>query len=227
MSCPGELAAEEEERQIRPDDRHGQDRAVHETQPGAGQQIVRQRVAEEPLEQAEEQQRPAEQPVDLTGLAERAGEEVPHHVHEHPGDEDQRGPVVHLPDQQSAPYVEADVQRRGVRLRHAHAVQRDVTAVVRHLVHRGVEEQRQVDAGEDQYDEAAQADLPEQERPVVREHLAQILPAEAVGAETAVEPVGHTRTRGRLIGCGPARGRLSYVVIRRRPCVRASACRGW
>ena len=126
-----ELAAEEEERQVRADDRHRQDRALHEADAGAGEQVVGERVAGEAGEHAEDQQQEAEQPVDLARLAERAGEEDAHHVHEHAGEEDQRRPVVDLPDQQTAAHVEADVQRRVERLGHPQALQRHVTAVVR------------------------------------------------------------------------------------------------
>ena len=64
----------------------------------------------------------ADEPVQLTGLAERAGEEDPEHVHDHGRDEEQGGPVVDLADDQSAAHVEGDVQRRGVGLRHRDAL---------------------------------------------------------------------------------------------------------
>ena len=42
---PRELPAEQEERQIRPDDRHGQDGSLREAEARAGQQVVGERVA--------------------------------------------------------------------------------------------------------------------------------------------------------------------------------------
>ena len=77
--------------------------------PGAGQQVVGQRVAGEALDDAEHDQAEADQPVELARLAERAGEEHPEHVDRHRGDEQQRRPVVDLPDDQAAADVEGDV----------------------------------------------------------------------------------------------------------------------
>ena len=59
-------------------------------------------------------------------------------------------------------------------LRHLDAAQRLVDAVVGDVGHGRVEEQRQVDAGEQQHDEAVQRDLTQQERPVGGEHLVEL-----------------------------------------------------
>ncbi len=118
----GELPpAEQEHRDVRTDDGHRQDRALGEADTRTGEQVVRQRVTGEAGEHAEDEQQEAEQPVDLARLAVRTGEEHPEHVHEHAGQEDDRRPVVDLPDQQTTADVEADVQRRGVRLGHPDA----------------------------------------------------------------------------------------------------------
>ncbi len=194
----GELAAEQEHRDVGTDDRHRQDRALGEPDTGARQQVVRERVAGETGEHAEDEEQEAEQPVDLTRLAEGAREEDAHHVHEHAGEEDQRGPVVDLPDEQTTADLEADVERRGVRLGHQHALHRRVDAVVLHLVHRRVEEQRQVHTREDDDDEAVEADLAEHEGPVVREDLAQVGLGEGVDPQPAVCPVRHPLARGSL-----------------------------
>ncbi len=196
-----ELPAEQEHRDVRADDRHGQDRALREADTGAGEQVVRERVAGETGEHAQDEQQEAEQPVDLARLAERAGEEDAHHVHEHAGEEDDRRPVVDLPDEQTAADVEADVQRGGERLRHQLPLERDVTAVVLHLVHRRVEEQRQVHTRQDDDDEAVEADLTQHEGPVVREDLAHVGLGQGVDPEAAVGPVGHPLTRGGLAAC--------------------------
>ena len=130
-----ELAAEQEERHVGADHRGRLHQAVRDPQPGAGEQVVGQGVAGEALEDAEQDQQRADHPVQLAGLAERAGEEDAHHVHEHRGDEEHRGPVVHLPHQQAAAHVEGDVERRGVGVRHRYAAQLGVGALVRRLRH--------------------------------------------------------------------------------------------
>jgi hypothetical protein len=186
----GEQPAEDEVRHVRADDRDRQDDALHDPQAGAGEQVVRQRVAAEALEQRQHEQREADQPVELARLAERAGEEDPEHVHHDRHHEHQRGPVVDLPHQQAAAHVERDVQGAGVRLGHPDAVQRRVRAVVDHVAVGRGEEQRQEDAGQQQHDEAVQRDLAQHEGPVVREDLAQLLLGRAGDAETLVEVVG-------------------------------------
>jgi hypothetical protein len=136
----GERAAEQEHRDVGADHRRRQQGALQEADAGAGQQVVRERVAHEALEHAQHQQREAEEPVDLAGLAERAGEEHPQQVAHDRGHEQDRRPVVNLAHEQPAADVEADVQRRGVRLAHVHAVQRGVRAVVDDVGHAGLEE---------------------------------------------------------------------------------------
>ena len=181
----GELPSEREEGQVAPHDRRGLDYPVRDPQPGARQQVVRQGVAREPLEDAEQQHRPADQPGDLAGLAERPGHEDPDQVDEHPGDEDHGGPVVDLPHQQPAAHVEADVQRRGVGIRHRNAAQLGVGALVGRLRHARREPQGQEHAGDQEHHEAPQGDLSQHERPVVREDLPQV-PA---GGPRQVQPV--------------------------------------
>ena len=170
-----ELAAEQEERHVGADDRDRLHEAVRDPQAGAGQQVVGQRVAGEALEDAEQEQQGADHPVELARLAERAGEEDAQHVDDHRGDEDHRGPVVHLPHQQAAADVEGDVQRRGVGLGHRYAAQLGVGALVDRLGHARDEPERQEDAGQQQDDEAPQRDLAEHEGPVVGEDLAEVL----------------------------------------------------
>ena len=138
----GELTAEEQEHHPGTDDRDGLGDRVGDPQAGAGQQVVRQGVAGEALEDAEHEQPDPDDPVELTGLAERAGEEHPGQVHHDRGHEQQGCPVVDLTHDQAAADIEADVQRRGVGLGHRDAAQRDVAAVVDDLTHAGVVEQR-------------------------------------------------------------------------------------
>ena len=145
--------------------------------PGARQQVVGQRVAEEALEHRQDQQQRADHPVGFAGTPEGAGEEDAGQVHHDRRGEHQCRPVVNLSDEQPAAHLEADVEGRRVCLRHLDAAQRPVHAVVGDLGHRRVEEQRQVHAGDQQHDEAVQRDLTQQERPVSREHLVQ-LPAD-------------------------------------------------
>ena len=168
----GELPAKQEERQVRADDGDAQQHAFRDPHAGTGQQVVRHGVAEEALEDAEGEHDDADQPVGLPGLAVRAGEEDPQQVAQDRGQEHVRGPVVDLPHQQAAADIEADVERRLVRLAHPDAVQLGVRPVVDHVGHAGLEEQGEEDAGQDQDDERVQRDLAQQERPVVREDLA-------------------------------------------------------
>src|ERR1022692_309273 len=182
---PGERAAEQEERQVGPDDRDGLHDAFEDPQAGPGQQVVGERVAEQALQHAERQQHEPDQPVDLAGLAVGAGEEEPQHVREDRRHEQVRCPVVDLAHQQAAADVEADVERRGVSLAHPYAVQMRVRAVVDDPGHARLEEERQERAGEQQDDEAVEGDLAEQERPVVGKDLLEER-AEALGA---AEPV--------------------------------------
>ena len=121
MRSPRELAAEEEELGPGANDRDSPDRTVHESQAGARQQVVRQRVAREAFEDTDHQHGDADQPVDLPRLAEGTGEEDAEAVGEHRGHEEHGGPVVHLPEQQAAPDVEGQGERRRVRLRHLDA----------------------------------------------------------------------------------------------------------
>ena len=209
-SCPGKSPPNRKYETYVPDDRDRQDDAGGDAQTGTGQQVVRQRVAREALEQAQHHQREADEPVDLTGLAERTGEEDPQHVDHDRHQEDQGRPVVHLAHQQSGAHVEADVQRRGEGLGHRDAVERVVRAVVLDLAHARVEPQRQEDAGEQDQDEREQRDLAEQEAPVVREDLPeQVLRAPQM-PEPLVRPVGD---RSVLHGRGRPRPRRAGAVV--------------
>ncbi len=102
-----ERPAEDQERHPGADDRDRQHDRVGDPQAGAGEQVVGQRVAGEALDDAEPDQAEADEPVELTRLAERAGEEHPEHVDQHRREEQQRRPVVDLPDDQAAADVEA------------------------------------------------------------------------------------------------------------------------
>jgi hypothetical protein len=94
-----ELAVEEQERAPRSDDGDRLDDASRDLQAGAGQQVVGEGVAREAGAEAESDERDADDPVELTGLAEGSGEEHAEHVDRHRRDEEQRRPVVHLADE--------------------------------------------------------------------------------------------------------------------------------
>jgi hypothetical protein len=195
------VAAEEGPVRPRADHRDGQQDRRHDAQTGAGEQVVRQGVAGEALADGQEEQHHADQPVGLPRPAEGAGEEDAHQVHDDRGDEHQRGPVVDLADEQTAADVERQIQRRVVGGRHDHAAQRCVRALVGNLAHRGVEEERQVRAREQQDDERVERDLPEQERPVVGEHLVQRAPQPGGDEEPFVDLDGSLADLG-LGGAG-------------------------
>src|SRR5829696_9748834 len=184
-----ELAAENEELQPRADHRGGPNRTVQESQASSREQVIWQGVAEEALEDAQGKQGNADRPVELPRLAERAGEEDPEAVHQHGGDEEHGRPVMHLPEQQPAANVERQAQRRGVRLGHRQTAEQLVGAVVLDLRHRGHEPDREEDAGEQADDEGVERDLTQQERPVVREDLAEERPEQASDADPLVGPL--------------------------------------
>ena len=176
-TAAGEVASEQRPVQPGADDRHAErDRRHRGPQPDAREQVVGQGVAEVPLEHRQDEQQRADDPVGLAGTAERAGEEDAGEVHHDGRGEQQCRPVVYLADEQAAAHIEADVQGRLVGLRHLHTAQRLVDTVVGDLGHRRVEEQAQVDPGDEQNDEAVQRDLAQQEGPVGREHLVQLAP---------------------------------------------------
>ncbi len=197
----GEGAPPDEEAQVGAHDGDGHHDAVRRAQPGPRQQVVRQGVAAEALQQGEEEQRHAHHPVELAGSAEGAGEEDPEHVDADGGDEDERRPVVDLPDEQPAAHVEAQAERRRVGLGHALPPQRRVRPLVDGLHHARVEEEDEVATGDDEHDEAVERELPEQVRPVVGEGLAQQRPGRLGGGEAPVQP--HEAGQGRLPGPPP------------------------
>jgi hypothetical protein len=84
-------------------------------------------------------------------------------VHHDGGQENQRRPVVNLPDEQPAPHIEADPQRGGISLTHSRPIQRRVHAVIGDLGHARLEVQGEEHAGQQQDDERVERDLTEQE----------------------------------------------------------------
>ena len=74
--------------------------------------------------------------------------------------------MVQLADEQATANLEGEVQRGFVGARHFHAVQRGVCAVVDDFGDGRIKEQGQVDAGQQQHNEAVQCDLTQQEGPV-------------------------------------------------------------
>ena len=187
MSVPGHSPPKMQVGQPLADEREGEDDGLGDAQPGARQQVVGQRVAGEAGGQGEQQQEQPDDPVQLAGPAEGAGEEDPRHVQGDGADEHERRPVVHLADQQPALDVEGDAQHRVVGRRHLDAAQRRVRALVDQRLLGALEEERQVDAGDQQDDEAVQRQLAPQEREVVGEDLVQHLADERLAAD----PSGH------------------------------------
>ena len=80
----GERAAEDAEGEVGADHRGRLHEALHGAQAGAGEQVVGEGVAGEALDDGEQRQHRADDPVELTRLAEGAGEEHPEHVHRQP-----------------------------------------------------------------------------------------------------------------------------------------------
>ncbi len=183
----GERAAPDRQGNVRADERDRERHRVCDREAHAAREVVGQRVPREPLEDREREQRETDQVVQLARLAKRAGEEDPHQVEQDRRDEDERRPVVGLAHQQARAHLERQVERRGVGPAHAHPIELVVGAVVGRERRRRLEEERQVDAGRDQHDEAVERDLAEQERPVVGEDVAHQLDEPGRGAGTAVE----------------------------------------
>ena len=167
----GEFAAEQQRRDPRARDRYRQRDGVGDAQTGAGELVVEERVAGEPVEDREDQQRHADHPVDLTRPAEGAREEDASEVHDDRGEEQQRGPVVDLAHRQAGAHVEAEVDGGLVGLAHLHALQRHVAAVVHDLGRTRMEEEREVHARHHEDDERVEREFADHERPVVGEHL--------------------------------------------------------
>ena len=92
----GELSAEQQERHPCTDHRDRLHDAAGDLQTGAGEQVVGQGVAGEAGTQSHRGEGDADDPVELTGLAESAGEEHAEHVDGDGADEDQCCPVMHL-----------------------------------------------------------------------------------------------------------------------------------
>ncbi len=114
--------------------------------------------------------------------------------------------MVDLAEDQPRSGVEADVEGRGVGPAHLDAAQRDVRAVVGNLDVARVEEQRQVDTGQDQDDEAVEGDFPDHERPVVGEHLVEVAAQRGLGPETLVDSPVELADRARPLDQGGWRG---------------------
>ena len=115
----GEVAAEQQRGELRADQRHGLGDRVGDAQAGARQQVVGQRVAEHAIDADQDEQAQPDDPVQASRTAVGAGEEHAQQVQDERRDEDQRGPVVHLADEQTGAHVEAEVQHRVVGLGHA------------------------------------------------------------------------------------------------------------
>src|SRR5581483_1294757 len=195
----GKLAPEHQERDPRADDGDRQRNRIRDAQSRPREQVVRHRIAGEPVEDAEQQQRDADDPIDLARTPEGPREVDPAQVHDDRRDEHERGPVVDLAHDQSRANAERQVDDRLVGAGHRHAVQRQIRPVVRDLRRRRIEEQPEEDARRDEYDEAVQRDLAEHERPVIGKDLLQRVLGELGRAQPVVEPfvetANHVRSR--------------------------------
>ena len=163
--------------------------ADNNAQTNTGEQIVRQGVAHEALNHAEEDKGYTDEPVCLTRATERTGEEDTHHVGEHGHHEHQCSPVVHLTNKQATADVKGNVKRGCVCTGHFDAVERQVCTVVDHLGDRRVEEQGQVDTGQQQDDEAVERHLAEHEGPVRREDLVELRAQDARNGKAGIRIV--------------------------------------
>jgi len=97
-----------------------------------------------------------------------------------------------LPHQQAGAHLEREVDGRAVGHAHLVTTQRQVVPRVVGLRRTRLEEERQVDPGADEDHERVERDLAEQERPVVREDVAERLPEERRGAAPLVDEPDET-----------------------------------
>ena len=192
--------APEQQSKVPADHRDRHQHRVADREPHPGEQVVDQRIPEVALEQGEDQHRQAEVVGQVARLAERTGEEDAQHVQDDRGDEDIGRPVVRLPHQQAGAHLEREVDRGAVGDAHLVPTQRQVVARVVSRGGAGLEEECQVDARPDEDHERVEGDLAEQERPVVRKHIAQRLLQEwrraAALVEEANEAADHDAFRG-------------------------------
>ena len=217
----GEVAAEEEEREVGADERDREHDRVRDPDTRARDEVVGQRVAEEAVHDREDQQREPDRPVELARLAEGAGEEDARHVHDDRADEDVAGPVVHLAHQQSAAHREGEVDRRVEGLGDLLAVERQVGAVVDTSAELGHEVERQEDTRDQQDDEGVERDLAEHEGPVVGEDLVHERPPALGDAQAVVELVEDLPTLA-VGAVRPASSRVGWWGSRRHSCVQRS-----
>ena len=177
----------DQRRDVRADERERHRHPVRDREPHPREQVVDDRVAEEPFEQRDHQDRQPDPVRQLARLAVGAREEDPQQVQDDRRDEDVRRPVVRLPDQEARLHGRRDVQHRAVGLGHLLPLKRRVRPVVDDLRGAVLVEERQVDARRDEHDERVERDLAEQERPVVREEVAQGLAQEGRAAAAPVD----------------------------------------
>ena len=152
-------------------------------------EVVGERIAEEAVEDREDEQRRAHDPVELAGLAECPGEEDAEHVDDDRAHEDVRRPVVHLAHEQAAAYGKAQVQCRGEGLGDRLSAKRRVRALVDDFLARRDKVEGEEDSRSEKHDERVEGDFAYQERPVIREDLVEHLAARARDPEPLVEPV--------------------------------------
>ena len=186
---PRVAAPEQEEGDIGADQRDRQHDREQDPDPGARDQVVGQRVTDEPVGQRQDEQRHADRPVELARLAEGPREEHPGHVDRDSAEEDVGPPVVHLAHEQAGPDREAEVDRRRVGLRHPRAPQRQVRAVIDERRRRRHVIEAEEDPRHHQHDEGVEGDLAQHEGPVIREDLVEEGPAGLGDAQAVVELV--------------------------------------
>src|ERR1035441_10116876 len=105
-----EVAAEEEEGRVAADERDRLDDRERDPDARSRDEIVRERIAEEAVEDREDEKGRAHDPVELAGLAECSGEEDAEHVDDDRPYEDVRRPVVHLAHEQRSEEHTSELQ---------------------------------------------------------------------------------------------------------------------
>ncbi len=182
------VASKQEEAQVGADQWYRLDDRIGDPDTGTGYQVVGEGVAQEPIDDAQQQHGHAHDPVELARLAERTGEEHPSHMHRDRAQEDVGGPMVGLAHQQAGLHVEGKPDRRGIGLGYLLALEREIAAVIDDLVGGGNVVQRQEHTGSEQHHKRIQGDFPQHERPVVGEDLVEECPAALGDTQAVVDP---------------------------------------
>lgn len=161
----GEPVPEQQARRPGPEDGDAEGHALHDPQAGAGQHVVRERVAGPSADEREHEEADEEQPRDPARATEPSAEEGRQQLHDERRGQHERGPVMGLPDQQAAGRLPREGHDGVERLGDLGPGERRVGAVVGHQGPGRDVDDRQQDPGDRQHEQAGGRDDAEEARP--------------------------------------------------------------